>query len=129
MYLNVSVYHGEYYVDGDEGPRASNASTTVDHHRPGVMYEVEERYILQYIKQFNCCRNTILLVMLVKLTYFGAEFETECAIFQPDSAGLDHDFAVARELSQILTKGSVCRRGAADIPDPFASIKLRFKVS
>ena len=28
--------------------------------------------------------------MIVKLTYFGAEFEMECATFRPASMGLDH---------------------------------------
>ena len=28
-----------------------------------------------------------------KLTYFGAEFETECARFRPASTGIDHVLA------------------------------------
>ena len=30
--------------------------------------------------------------MIVNLTYFGAEFETECGMFPPASAGLDRAF-------------------------------------
>ena len=82
MYLNVSVYHGEYNVDGDEGPRASNASATVDHHRPGVVHEMEERYILQYIKQFN--------IQLLQ------KYNSTCNVF-------DHD-CISRDLTRNLRK-------------------------
>ena len=47
MYLNVSVYHGEDYVNGDESPGASNASAAVNHHGPSVMYEVQKGNVLQ----------------------------------------------------------------------------------
>ena len=44
--------------------------------------------------------------MIVKLTYFGAEFETEYATFRPACTGLDHAFMVACGLTQILAEGS-----------------------
>ena len=50
MYLDVSVYHGEDYVNGDEGPCPSNASAAVDHHGPRVMYEVQKRNVLKQAK-------------------------------------------------------------------------------
>ena len=34
-------------------------------------------------------------LLIVKLTYFGAEFETECTTFRPASIGLDRALAIA----------------------------------
>ena len=43
-----------------------------------------------------CC------VSIIKLTYFGAEFEAECVTFRPASTVLDHASVVACGLTRIL---------------------------
>ena len=50
----------------------------------------------------TCLTNTRLLLVDSKLTYFGAQFETECGTFRPTSTGLYHSLVVACDLTQIL---------------------------
>ena len=50
----------------------------------------------------TCLTNTRLLLVDSKLTYFGAQFETECGTFRPTSTVLDHSLVVACDLTQIL---------------------------
>ena len=40
--------------------------------------------------------------MIVILTYFEAEFETECARFRPASTCLDHSLVVAYKIQETL---------------------------
>ena len=40
--------------------------------------------------------------VIVKLTYFGAEFETECATFRPAFTDLTHALVVVCDMTQIL---------------------------
>ena len=54
------------------------------------------------------------VMMIVKLTYVGAEFEMECAAFRPASTRLDHAL-VACDLTQIPAEGSCCRWGGGQL--------------
>ena len=58
----------------------------------------------------------MLLKLIVKLTYVGAEFERKRR-FDLFLQVIDHALVVACGLTQILAEGSGCTWGAVDIPD------------
>ena len=53
----------------------------------------------------------VSVALVVKLTYFGAELETECATCRPTYASLDHAMLVVCGLTHILAVGSDCLGG------------------